>query len=48
MTPPYGFVEYSISSYKRICKTFDFFAIVEYNISATGSDSRGRRPKGRG
>ena len=41
-------LKYSISFLKRICKTFDFFASVEYNISATRLDSRGRRPKGRG
>ena len=31
---------------KRICKMFDNSHIMQYNISATGSDSRGWAPKG--
>ena len=41
-------IKYSISFSKTFCKTFDFFPILEYNISATRSDSRGRMPKGSG
>ena len=39
---------YSISFPKRICKMFDNASVMGYNISATGSDSRGRKPKGCG
>ena len=43
-----GHVFFSISLPKRICKTFDNSLFVGYNIVATGSDSRGRMPKGSG
>ena len=43
-----SYSKYSISFSKTFCKTFDFFPVVEYNISATRSDSRGRMPKGSG
>ena len=33
---------------KEFARIFDIWLSVEYNISATRSDSRGRRPKGRG
>ena len=37
----FGFLFYSISSRKRICKIFDIRQVVGYNIPATRLDSRG-------
>ena len=37
---------YSIACEKRICKTFDIWLSMLYNISATRLDSRGWAPKG--
>ena len=42
------FIINSIAFSERFCKTFDICPILQYNISATKPDSRGRRPKGRG
>ena len=38
----------SIAFSERFCKMFDIWDNLEYNISATRPDSRGRWPKGRG
>ena len=43
-----GTFSLSISLPKRICKTFDNSLFMGYNMGATGSDSRGRVPKGSG
>ena len=39
------FLLYSIAFLKRICKMFDILPHLGYNISATGSDSRGCKLK---